>query len=52
MSAAQPVITVQGLTMGFGSRTILEDISFDILSGEILSSWVEADVVNPRCSSI
>jgi len=30
-----PVITVRGLTMGFGGRAILKDLNFEIRSGEI-----------------
>ena len=29
------VITVRGLTMGFGGRTIMENLDFDVRAGEV-----------------
>lgn len=35
MTTTNPVITVRGLTMGFGSKTLMENLNFDIYPGEI-----------------
>lgn len=34
-SSAKSVISVRGLTMGFGGRTIMENLDFDVRAGEI-----------------
>ena len=31
----QPVLTVDGLTKTFGSRTVVDDVSFDVQRGEM-----------------
>jgi len=35
MAEKEPIIRVRGLTVRFGERTILEDVSFDVHQGEI-----------------
>jgi phospholipid/cholesterol/gamma-HCH transport system ATP-binding protein len=34
-SSGDPIIRVEGLTAGFGTRTIFEDVSFEVLRGEV-----------------
>jgi phospholipid/cholesterol/gamma-HCH transport system ATP-binding protein len=36
-SAAAPLVRVQGLAMGYGGRTVLQDIGFDVRAGEVLA---------------